>query len=129
MQQTDSQVINEQWGHRFFQMVDRKNADEYSTHFAKSGQVIFGNDAPISGKETIQQGMAKFYAGLESMHHEIEHLWVSAPDTVVNRAMAHYVMQGGKHVDVPVVTVIDLVPGTEQVQKVQFYLDMTPLRS
>lgn len=121
--------INEQWGHRFFEMVDRKNADEYYTYFVDEGQVIFGNDAPISGKEAIREGLTQFYAGLDSMHHEIEHLWVPVPNTVVNRAIAHYVLKGGKSVDVPVVTVIDIADGTELVRKVQFYLDMAPLRS
>ena len=129
MQSQTNSTIDPAWGHRFFQMVDRKNADEYSTYFTEDGEVIFGNDAPISGKETIRQGLTKFYAGLDSMHHQIEHLWVPAANTVVNRAVAHYVLTGGKHVDVPVVTVIDVAPGTELVQKVQFYMDMTPLRS
>ena len=122
-------AINQQWGHDFFTMVDRKNADEYSTHFAEDGQVIFGNQPPISGRENIRQGMTQFYAGLESMHHEIANLWVPVPNVIVNEAVAHYVQQGGKAVSFPVVTVINVVPGTEQVRKVQFYMDMTPLES
>lgn len=125
----NKELIDESWGHAFFTMVDRKNADEYYTYFMDNGQVIFGNDPPIQGKEAIRQGLAQFYTGLESMHHEIDHLWVPAPNTVVNRATAHYVMTGGKHVDVPVVTIIDVAPGTQLVQKAQFYMDMTPLRN
>ena len=122
-------IINEQWGHDFFTMVDRKNADEYSTHFAQDGQVIFGNQPPITGKENIRQGMTQFYAGLNSMHHEIANLWVPAPNVIVNEAVAHYEQKSGKKVGFPVVTVIHVVPGTEKVQKVQFYMDMTPLES
>ena len=122
-------MINEQWGRTFFEMVDRKNADEYSTHFTEDGQVIFGNDPPIKGKENIHQGITKFYNGLESMHHHIANLWVPAPDTVVNQAVAVYVQKGGRQISLPVVTVINVAAGTELVRKVQFYMDMSPLKS
>ena len=122
-------LIDEQWGRQFFTMVDRKNADEYSTHFTDDGQVIFGNQPPISGREAVRQGMGQFYAGLNSMHHEIANLWVPAPNIIVNEAVAHYEQKNGKKVSFPVVTVIHVAEGTELVRKVQFYMDMTPLES
>ncbi len=123
--QTQSQTpINEAWGRAFFQMVDRIDAAEYVTHFTEDGQVVFGNRPPITGKATIQQSMQEFYDSLSAMHHQIENLWVH-PDTVVSQAVAHYTRKDGKTVNLPVVTVINLLG--DRIRKVQFYMDINPL--
>ncbi|MBO0931969.1 nuclear transport factor 2 family protein [Fibrella aquatilis] len=118
--------INEQWGYDFFRMVDRMDPDEYVIYFQPDGRVIFSNDPPIVGTEAIRQAMQQFYATIDSMHHEIVHLWAES-NTVISRAEAQYVRKAdGKAVNLPAVTIIDLVG--DKVQQVQFYMDMTPLK-
>jgi ketosteroid isomerase-like protein len=107
-------------------MVDRIDAVEYASYFTQDGQVIFGNQPPITGKADIQKAMQAFYDSLSAMHHQIENLWVH-PGTVVSQAVAHYTRKDGKTVDLPVVTVINL--RGDKVHKVQFYMDITPLNA
>ena len=121
MQTQPQQPIDERWGRAFFQMVDRIDAAEYVSYFTEDGQVVFGNQPPISGKADIQKSMQQFYNSLSAMHHQIESLWALA-DTVISQAIAHYTRQDGKTVDLPVVTVINLLG-----DKVQFYMDINPL--
>lgn len=70
--------------------------------------------------------MNQFYDTLTSMHHRIVQLWVE-PDTVISRAEAQYVRKAdGKAVALPVVTIIELAG--DKVKRVQFYMDMSPLK-
>ncbi len=47
------------------------------------------------------------------MPHEIEQLWVPTPNTVSSRAIVQSVLKGGKPIDGPVVTIIDLAEDTK----------------
>jgi hypothetical protein len=47
--------VDEQWVRDFFQMVDRLDPAEYLTHFAKDGQVVFGNQPPVMGKPPLKR--------------------------------------------------------------------------
>lgn len=122
-----TRTIDEAWGRQFFTMVDRIDAQEYVSYFAPDGQVVFGNDQPITGHEAILSAMKQFYGSLESMHHAIANLWVENGDTLISQAVATYQPKQGKQVSLPVVTIINLAG--EKVRKVQFYMDLSPLKA
>ncbi len=118
-------VVDQTFARDFFTMVDRKNAQEYTSYFVEEGSVTFGNQAPLKGEKAILEGMTKFYDSLESMHHEIHNLWTES-GVIISEAIAHYVNKGStKRVDIPVVTIVNLDGAL--VERVQFYMDIAPL--
>jgi len=118
--------VDEQWVRDFFQMVDRLDPAEYITHFAKDGQVVFGNQPPVMGKRAIEKALTEFYGQLKVMRHTVQRIWVE-PGVTISQALVHYTRHDGQEFDLPATTIID-EPG-EQVKKMQFFMDMSPLFS
>lgn len=68
--------------HHVFAIVDKRDADAFGALFAPDGRFVFGNADPIAGPAAISTAVEGFFAGIRSLHHDIESTWVVGPDTI-----------------------------------------------
>ena len=115
------------WIDDYYADVDAMRLEPYVERHSDDAVVIFGNNPPAVGKEAIRAAIGGFWAMIGGLTHERRNLWfVNDGDTALLEAVTHYRTQGGGHVPVPVVSLLDK-NADGLVTSLRVYIDLAPL--
>ena len=118
------------WADRLYsEGVDNKDASAFAGAFVDDGWLRFGNNEPITGRDTIREAIAQFFTLFASLSHEPIATTIS-DDTVVLEANVTYTLHHGGTVTVPACTIFRLAETgghTPVARKCQIYVDLAPL--
>lgn len=109
--------------------VDRKNADMFANAFVEDGWLRFGNNEPLTSRESIREGIAQFFTLMAALRHEA--VGTTYRDGVlVLEANVTYTLHQGGTVTVPACTIFRLADGDfagPRAKKCNIYVDLAPL--
>jgi hypothetical protein len=108
-----------------FAVVDSGDATAFSQLFAETGRMRFGNWDPMTGRESIEQGVAAFFLTIRGLRHAITNQWAVGRDHVAELAVT-YERLDGTHVTIPVVTIWCTGEGG-LIEDYRVFLDVAPV--
>ena len=118
------------WADRLYaEAVDRKDADGFAAAFTDDAWLRFGNNDPITGKDTIRQAIAGFFTLMQSLKHESTGTTWSDGTLVVEANVTYTLFDGGT-VTVPACTIYRFGSASADpplATKCQIYVDLAPL--
>ena len=77
----------------------------------------------------LSVAMGGLFGALDSIRHETVHRWSPDEDTAVLEMICHYLPSGGGPVPLPVMSVLQRLPGDGRVAHLRIYIDMGPLHA
>lgn len=90
--------------HTVFTKVDTLDTRAVSPLFAEDATMVFGNQEPMLGRETIVAGMQAFLSTIKGLRHDIRNEWSVGPDTIAETDVT-YTRHDDKRVTIPAVTI------------------------
>ena len=121
---------------RAYACVDSLDARGFSECFSEDIWVRFGNQPPISGRESAYSAFHSFFQRLASLTHEMTHEWRTdgTPEgtALLLESNVTYVTDNGGTCTVPANTSWRLredADGVEKAHWVQIYVDLAPLHA
>lgn len=110
---------------RVFAAVDKMEPGAFVEFLAEDARVVFGNGAPLVGREAIAAGTQAFFATIKGLHHRIVKEWHVGADTVVETEVT-YDRLDGRSVSVPVVS-IWRTRADGLIDDYRIFFDLTPV--
>jgi len=90
--------MSETWVRSFLSRLDSMQTDEVLPAFAEDACFRVGNEATVIGSQSIRRAIARMFAPLAQVRHELRHVWCPHPGTAIVEADVHYVRKDGKSV-------------------------------
>lgn len=88
------------WLNELFTVIDYKDAKDLGQFFADDVEFCFGNQAPVSGRETVVESIQAFFQSIEGLAHAIEDV-VEDKDRIICRGLVTYTRLDGTTLCVP----------------------------
>ena len=107
-----------------FEIVDRKDSEEFAALFTPDGKFRFGNSPTVTGRDAIASTVGEFFGALESLHHEILDVW-EEDGVVICEVEVVYRRKDGHEVLLPAATI-----GRKEndlLRDYRIYMDVNPL--
>jgi len=108
-----------------FAAADAGDAVGFAGFFADNGQLVFGNDEPITARESITAGLTGFLGTIRGMRHAVVREWDIEDESIVELKVTYDRLDGNR-VTIPVVSI---VRADEQgkIADYRVYYDLAPL--
>ncbi|MGC5010880.1 nuclear transport factor 2 family protein [Streptosporangium sp. DT93] len=81
---------------RVFQVVDSFDPDEFVRLLAEDATLVFGNAAPMAGREAVAAGLREFYATIGGLRHRIVRSWQVGADVIAETEVTYRRLDGGE---------------------------------
>lgn len=107
-----------------FETVDRMDARGFSEYFTEDARFRFGNAPTLTGREAVRSSIEDFFAGLQSLRHQILDVW-EQDDTVVTEVEVVYTRKDGSEVQLPAATIARCEG--DLMRDYRIYMDINPL--
>lgn len=114
------------WMVAYYTAADGLDMDGMLAQHTEDSTATVGNNPTLHGKDAIRAGIAQLWSLLRAMRHTFVRTWeVDAGAAGIVDARVTYVLQNGRSVTVPVMTV--LTRRGELVSDLRFCIDMAPV--
>jgi hypothetical protein len=110
---------------RVFEIADSMDLDSFGELFADHGRVVFGNGAPLVGREAIRTGIRPLFDKLRSLSHALEHVWAVDGYTIVQANVTYHRLDG-RAVTCPAATIYHL-DSSGRIDDYRVFADLAPL--
>lgn len=109
---------------RMFARVDVLDAEGFADCFTERGSFQFANNPVVTGRESIQNFIAGFFAAIGGISHRFDNCW-SLDDRAFCNGFVTYVRKDGSELTVPWSTVSRFEDG--KLAEYQAYVDASRL--
>ncbi|MEU7888757.1 nuclear transport factor 2 family protein [Microbispora bryophytorum] len=79
---------------RVFRSVDSFDPDEFGLLLAEDATMVFGNAAPLVGREAIVTGLREFYFTIGGLQHRIVRNWQVDADVIAETEVTYRRLDG-----------------------------------
>lgn len=107
-----------------FASIDRSDATAFAGHLSDDVRLQFGNAPAVSGRDTVRDVIAGFFASIKGLRHTVERTWVEA-DAVICHGSVTYTRHDGSHLTVPFANVLGL--RNDEITDYRIYVDTSAL--
>ena len=112
------------WVPTLFRALDAFDAQTFASFLTDDAIFVFGNAEPLTGKNTIREGVANFFSSIAAIRHDLIETWTVA-DAIISRGTVTYTRHSGTQLQVPFANVFKLQ--NERVHEYLIYVDNTQL--
>ena len=113
------------WYLDYLDALDAKDVDRYGGFLADTVVLQQNNQDPVSGKDTVLEGLAAYWQSFGALEHDLLNIYGS-DDAFVLEALNHYTRADGAPVTLRAVAFTDR-DDDGKVTSVRFYTDTGPL--
>lgn len=110
---------------RYLTAMDDKDVEAYADFLSDDISVQFNNDPPMTGKQTVKQGLSKYWQSFDRIEHDLTNIYGTDQNYVLE-ALNYYVRKDGKPATVKAVAFTDL-DEEGKVVSVRIYQDVSPV--
>ena len=107
-----------------FKAIDKMDAAGFASFLTEDASFKFGNAQVVSGRENIQNAVAKFFSTLKGLSHHIVKVWEEA-DIIICEGQVTYTNLDGKKLTLPFADILEIKGGL--VKDYRIYMDPSPL--
>ena len=109
----------------YLNTMDAKDINAYGEFLADNVAVQFNNDEPMTGKNLVLQGLAKYWQSFGTIEHDLTNIYGNDAHYVLE-ALNHYIRHDGKTATVKAVAFTDK-DEEGLVTSVRIYQDVSPV--
>lgn len=114
-----------EWYLGYLEAIDSKDIQKYGTYLAEACVMYQNNNAPITGKAIILEGLSQYWQTFKSLTHDLLNIY-GADSSFVLEALNHYERNDGGAVTVRAVAITER-DEAGLVSSFRFYTDTTPV--
>lgn len=104
--------------------IDALDSGKFASFLTEDAVFRYGSNAPVHGRQAIQDYVTGFFGTLDSLRHRLLAEWESG-DAVICEGEVTYTLPGGKEVTVPFANVFGMQDS--KIKEYKIYVDPTPL--
>ena len=94
------------WFSDLYASIDAMRLDEFAAGLAPDVEVVVGNNPAMQGRQAVKDGIGYFWSTIQGLKHTFVNV-VEGQGLTVLEAKVDYQRKDGKHVTVPVVSVLE----------------------
>jgi len=95
------------WIVRFFETIDRMDADGFAGYFSENGEFRFANHPPLQGRDAVRDGAQGIFGMLTGIEHELVNTWHPDENILVEGVVHYHRAADGLHLAFPFLSVFD----------------------
>lgn len=109
----------------YLNTMDEKDLEVYGEYLADNITIQFNNDKSMKGKQTVLQGLDKYWQSFKKIEHDLTNIYGNDKNYVLE-ALNHYVRNDGEKVTIKAVAFTD-IDENGLVKSVRIYQDISPI--
>jgi ketosteroid isomerase-like protein len=109
-----------------FEAIDDMDADRFALFLSDDATFIFGNAAPVRGKQNVRDAVAAFFSGIKAVDHNLLGKW-QVGDVVFVQGEVTYTRKDDNKVAIPFFNVFKM--NEALVSQYIIYVDVSPLNA
>jgi ketosteroid isomerase-like protein len=117
--------MNKEFIFRFFDVVDRFKAREFSEFFTENAAWTFANNPPMRGRDAIRRNAELIFSQLDGIGHQLVSFSVQ-DHTLFTEGRVTYLRKDGKKIELPFSSVT-FFDDRQLIQEYRTYIDPSPL--
>ena len=109
----------------YFAAMETNEPALYSAYYADNIQLVFGNEAPISGRDAVVEAFDSVLGRVRSLHHDLVNVWTGSDGVVIFESIGSWHLVGGRSVSVPACSVFTI--HDDLFTDLRIYVDNAPV--
>lgn len=112
------------WFSELYVSIDAMRLDEFVAGLTPDVEVVVGNNPAMNGRQAVKDGIGHFFSTIAGLKHQFVNV-VEGQGLTFLEAKVDYCRKDGRHVTVPVVTVLER--NGALVRSLRIYFDVAPV--